>query len=208
VDLADPRFPAALANLRSAPGGDLLVGYRQPLYGEAVLRQDWLRAAKANANALSEAGCALELLTDELHTGLALRLAAEVDGAVVVDHLGSPPIGGAPQQFTAWRSFICELGGLANTYVKLSGVITWRYRLWPGEELRRFSDIALENLGPRHIMIGSNWPHSAVSASYRSIVDRTMDCLRDLSVSELSWLWRSSARAAYRLDSRDIPRQA
>ncbi|UJP40755.1 amidohydrolase family protein [Cellulomonas palmilytica] len=88
----------------------------------------------------------------ERHPGLRL----------VVDHLGSPPLGD-PDGLARWRELLAPLAEHPAVVAKLSGLFP---RGVPAREyadsVREVVDVALELFGPRRLMLGSAWPVSLV----------------------------------------------
>lgn len=88
----------------------------------------------------------------ERHPGLRL----------VLDHLGSPPLGDR-EGLARWRELLAPVAQNPAVVAKLSGLFP---RGGPAHEyaaqVREVVDVALELFGPRRLMLGSAWPVSLV----------------------------------------------
>lgn len=95
-------------------------------------------------------------------------LAAEVPRLrMVLDHLGKPEIGTAEEPGIPAREWVDALRALAaheQVFCKLSGLPAEAGGQWSSAQVRRFLDVALDVFGPERLMIGSDWPVSAVTA--------------------------------------------
>lgn len=74
--------------------------------------------------------------------------------ALVLDHLGKPPVGGALDEYAHWRRLLAEAARNPRLVAKVSGLypapgVPWRL----GDQARVLDD-ALDLLGPARLMIG------------------------------------------------------
>ena len=132
----------------------------------------------------------------------------------IINHLCKPDFSEQGAQFERWCNAIETMSSVPRTYMKLSGAFS---ELPPG--LTKSSDIAthmkpwvahvLKCFGPRRIMFGSDWPVCNVKGplkehswiAWKAVVDLLLDDQAyGLSVAEKDWIWRGTAREAYRLN--------
>ncbi|MFG2640752.1 amidohydrolase family protein [Streptomyces sp. NPDC048370] len=199
TDLTAPDVADELARLRELPGGDRLVGIRHQVQSEPdplwLLRPDVLRGL----GAVAEAGLAYDLVV------LPHQLPAAASAAFllpqltfVLDHLGKPPI--ATQERETWARGLRLLAELPHTVAKLSGLATEaRWDSWTVDDLRPYTDTALEALGPDRLMFGSDWPVCRLAASYGQVVDSVRELTAGLSAAEQSSIFAGTATRVYGL---------
>ncbi|WP_158590104.1 amidohydrolase family protein [Amnibacterium setariae] len=156
-------LPGAVDALRAIDG---VVGVRRLLQDEPedLIRSD---ALAAGLRGLAAAGLTFDACVrhHQLDALLALRRAAP-DAAIVLDHLGKPPVRegwGAPAA-KRWHAAIRALAAEPGTTVKLSGLAP---EAGPGPvaaQVRPFLEAALEAFGADRCMAGSDFPVSAAPA--------------------------------------------
>ncbi|MEU4272630.1 amidohydrolase family protein [Streptomyces sp. NPDC026092] len=199
TDLTAPDVADELARLRELPGGEKLVGIRHQIQGEPdplwILRRDVLRGLEA----VAAAGLVYDLVV------LPHQLPAATSAAFllpqltfVLDHVGKPPI--ATGEWNAWAGHLHTLATLPNTAAKLSGLPTEaRWDDWTVEDLRPYTETALEAFGADRLMFGSDWPVCLLATTYAEVVDTARQLTSDLSDSERSALFTDTARRVYAL---------
>jgi L-fuconolactonase len=122
--------------------------------------------------------------------------------AIVIDHLGKPPIGGTAKDRAVWRDLIAAAAENPSVSAKLSGLYAATGDLgdWSIDLVRPFVDDALEILGPTRLMVGGDWPISVLAGGY----DRTWDALRlltgELDAADRVAVLGGTATSVYRLD--------
>jgi L-fuconolactonase len=98
-----------------------------------------------------------------------ILLAAEIpELRIVLDHLGKPSVGtaAAPEAPSAeWTTSMHALAAHPQAFCKLSGLPAEAGGSWSPEQMEPFFDVALEAFGSDRLMVGSDWPVSAVTAS-------------------------------------------
>jgi L-fuconolactonase len=199
LDLTDPAISDTIAELRTCPGGERLVGIRHQAHDEAdpnwLLRPD----VERGIGAVGRAGLVYELLVRARELPAAVALVRRLpDVRFVVDHLAKPPIAGAGRQ--PWASLLAELGPLDNVSAKLSGLVTEAdWSSWTVSDLQPYVDTALQVFGPARIMFGSDWPVCLLAASYAAVLDaaRTLTCR--LSSAERAAIFGGTAEEVYGL---------
>lgn len=131
------------------------------------------------------------------HLEHALRLADELpELTVVIDHLGTPPIG--TESMSWWKKIISELALRPRVFVKLSGLTTLSGAVGPSS-LRPAFHHALEAFGPARMMYGGDWPVSTLAGDYPSILSFSRVLTADLSTSERAEIYSGAAVRAYGL---------
>lgn len=197
-------------DLDAARQHPLVVGVRHLLQGEP----DGF-AGSASFRAGAEMLAARDLTFDACVRGVAqLRdvaaLAADVPQLpMVLDHLGKPEIGTAeaPALPSAqWSDALRSVAAHEQAFCKLSGLPAEAGGDWSLEQVEPFLDAALQAFGAERLMIGSDWPVSAITASGAVIDQAAMGAWtdavaswaasRDLDVDAI--LWRNAERF-YRL---------
>jgi len=152
--------------LRARP---LVVGVRHLLQSEPAgfARTD---AFVAGARALAARDLSFDACVRGVEQlGDVAALASAVpDLRIVLDHLGKPEIGTAdaprgPEQ--AWITAISAVAAHPQVACKLSGLPAEAGGSWSAAQVQPFFDVALSVFGPDRLMIGSDWPVSAVTAA-------------------------------------------
>ncbi|MFF9808353.1 amidohydrolase family protein [Streptomyces coeruleorubidus] len=195
----------ALAHLRAGPGGELLVGVRHLVQGEAdpgwLNRQD----VRRRLGTVARAGLAYDLLTlpHQLPAAIAtVRALPEL--TFVLDHLSKPPIARGERE--PWATLIRELAAEPNVFRKLSGMVTEaRWRDWTVAGLRPYADTVLDAFGPSRVMFGSDWPVCLLASSYQDVVLTAEELTAALSATERAEVFGGTAARAYRLPADLLP---
>lgn len=96
-------------------------------------------------------------------------LAVEVpELRLVLDHLGKPEVGTATAPLlpsAQWTESMHALAAQPQVFCKLSGLPAEAAGSWSTAQMVPFFDVALEAFGQERLMVGSDWPVSAVTAS-------------------------------------------
>jgi len=199
ADLTAPDVADDLAALRAAVGGDLLVGIRHLVQGEAdprwLCRPDVQRGLKA----IGAAGLCYDLLTLPHQLPAAVEtVRALPDVTFVLDHLSKPPI--AAGELEPWASLLRSLAGEPNVFCKLSGMVTEAdHASWTVDSLRPYAQVVLEAFGPSRVMFGSDWPVCLLAATYAQVADAAAELVGQLSSDEQDQVFGGTAARAYRL---------
>jgi L-fuconolactonase len=80
--------------------------------------------------------------------------------------------------------------------IGLDVIMRWR---WSTQDLRRYSDHALDLFGPERVMAASNWPVILLGASYEETWRGIASLLADLSAAARRAVLGETARRIYRL---------
>ena len=201
--LADPALADVLAGYRELPGGELLVGIRDQVQGEA---DDFLDrpAVRAGMAAVAAAGLVNELVVrGEQLPSCAPAAASLPEATFVLDHLGKPAVRDGAAGLERWQAAVADFAALPNTAAKLSGLVTEAdWKSWTIEDLRPFVDAALSAFGPERLMFGSDWPVCEVAASYSEVAEAARTLLSGLSGAEQDAVFGGNAIRIYGLDVR------
>ncbi|GGD63719.1 amidohydrolase family protein [Microbacterium murale] len=163
------RGAATVRHLDAVAERPLVVGVRHLLQGEA----DGFAATpafRAGAAALVERDLTFDAcVRGEAQMRDVIRLAADMpELRIVLDHLGKPAVGTAAASSLPSAEWADAMGALAvhsQVFCKLSGLPAEAGGSWSPAQMEPFFDAALEAFGPDRLMIGSDWPVSAVTAS-------------------------------------------
>lgn len=202
VDLAAADVARTLEELRSAPGGEHLVGIRHQAQDETdprwLERPDVLRGLRA----VTQARLAFDLLVLPHQLPAAVAAVAAVPGGrFVVDHAAKPGI--LSGQLDPWAPRLRALAAHPHVTCKLSGLVTEAdWRAWTTADLRPYAEIVLDAFGPQRIMAGSDWPVCELAATYAEVWETTGELLAGLSPAERADVLGGVARRCYRLTDR------
>ena len=199
VDLTAPDVGARLADLRSGPGGDRLVGVRHGVQAEPDPRWLCRPDVRRGLAAVAEAGLAYDLLVVPVQMPAAVEtVTALPDLRFVLDHAGKPAL--ASGEIASWRADIHALAALPNVAVKLSGLITEAdHASWTVQQLRPVARTLLESFGPQRMMFGSDWPVCLLAGSYDDVLAAAAVLTAHLDERELAAVFGGSATLWYGL---------
>ena len=186
-----------LARIRSAAGGQRLVGIRHLVQDEPD--PDWLDRpeVRRGIGAVGAAGLPYDILVRAPQAQAALRLVRESpDQVFVLDHLGKPPI--AEGELEPWAGWIQAMAAQPNVVCKLSGLVTEAdWGTWTVPDLRPYADVALEAFGPDRLMFGSDWPVCVLAGSYGEVFQAATDLTAELSTAERAAVFGGTATRVY-----------
>ncbi|MFB7506360.1 amidohydrolase family protein [Streptomyces broussonetiae] len=173
ADLTRPDIAEELARLRRLPGGAHLKGIRHQVQSEPdpqwLLRPD----VRRGLTALADAGLVYDLVVLPHQLPACVQAARSVPRLTfVLDHLGKPPI--ASGVLEPWATYLRALAAVPNTCCKLSGMVTEADPAsWTVDDLRPYTETALEAFGPDRLMFGSDWPVCTAAGTYGEVLDAT-----------------------------------
>jgi L-fuconolactonase len=164
-----------------------------------LLRDDVLEGL----GALSRSGFTFDLVAVlPEHLRAALQVSELLpDLAVVVDHLGSPPLDGG--RSGDWWDLIAALAGNPRTCAKVSGLYP-RDAASPQEAARRARpavEHALDVFGPARLMYGGDWPVSRLHGGPAATWPLAVELLRDLTGADRDDVLGGTATRFYGLDA-------
>ena len=195
VDLTDPDLEASLERLVAEPK---FVGVRHVTHDEPdddfIVRPDVLRGL----GLLEKFGIPFDLLFYVRHLRHALTIARHCpELALVVDHLAKPPIKYGTTD--AWEAVFREVARVPTIFCKISGLVTEAdWEGWRTEDLRPYTDIALDAFGPERCMFGSDWPVCELAASYEQVFQAAQRVTDQLSTAERAHVFGQTATRFYR----------
>jgi len=199
TDLTAPDIADRIAALKEQPGGGKLVGLRHQVQSEPD--PGWLTQPDVlhGLSAIARAGLVYDLVITAGQLGASARAAAAVPDLVfILDHLGKPPI--AAGHTEPWAQDLRGLAALPNTVAKLSGLVTEAdWRRWQVADLRPYTEVALDALGPARMMFGSDWPVCTLAANYPNVLAAARDLTAGLSPAEREALFAGTATSVYGL---------
>lgn len=125
----------------------------------------------------------------ERHPGLRL----------VVDHLGTPPIGRGEQE--PWRSLLSRAAAHPNVHAKVSGLYPGdEPRRWTTESIRPFVRHALAEFGADRLMYGGDWPVSVLAGGYTRVWSGLQPLVAELGEAAARALLGGTAVRCYGID--------
>jgi L-fuconolactonase len=199
ADLTTPAVAETIADLRSAPAGDHLVGIRHQVHDERdpewLLRDDVIDGIRA----VGAAGLVYDLLIRPRELPAALALARRLlDVRFIIDHLAKPPIESGDGE--PWQKGIAAFADLDHVACKVSGLVTEAsWSSWTTSDLRPYVDHALTVFGPTRLVFGSDWPVCLLAASYSEVADAARVTLDSLTPTEQAAVFGGNAIRIYRL---------
>ncbi len=199
VDLTDPGVADVLMRLRTGPGGELLVGVRHPVQDEED--PAWLARpdVRHGIRAVGQAGLAYDLLVLTPQLPAARDVVRDLPGVrFVLDHAAKPPIASGVTE--PWASEIKALAESPNVTCKLSGLVTEAtWTDWDAPRIAPYADHVLSCFGADRVMFGSDWPVCELAATYTQVTDLAHYLTTNLTRSEHTQLFTTTARTVYAL---------
>ena len=164
----------------------------------------WLASGPvlASISLLEEAGVVLEVpAVYPNHFDDVLEVAERFPRlAIVVDHLGKPPLGSGKLQ--DWAAKLGACAERPNLYAKLSGLNTvLQRRDWSAEDFVPAASAALEAFGPARLMCGSDWPVALLNGDYDRVWQATARLVKTLAPGHEEALLGGNAARIYRLSA-------
>ena len=118
--------------------------------------------------------------------------------AIVVDHLGKPPLGRAT--FADWAARLRACAEPSNVCTKLSGLNTALARRdWGVDDLAPAASAALEAFGPERLLCGSDWPVALLNGDYDRVWQTTLRLVELLAPGHEDALLGGNAARVYRI---------
>jgi L-fuconolactonase len=201
IDLRAPDADEQIAQLRSAPGGERLVGIRHQAHDEEdpywLVRADVLRGLRA----VADAGLTFDLLVRTRELAAARELAAQLpELRLVVDHGAKPAI--AAGEWSPWAAQLEALARFSNVSCKLSGLVTEaNWDRWSAAQIVPYMRHILEVFGPSGVMFGSDWPVCLLAAPYERVLQLAQQALEPLSPAQRNAVLGENAVQIYGLSA-------
>ena len=173
---------------------------------ESQPADDWLiqPSVLEGMRALVAYGVSYDLLVHTRHLKYAKILAESCpELRLVIDHMAKPPI--ARNELAEWAREIKEVAANSNVWCKLSGLVTEaNWANWRVEDLKPFTDKALEYFGPQRMMFGSDWPVCLLAASYDRVLEAFQWLLAELSDEDRERIFSKNATELYRIQQQAV----
>jgi predicted TIM-barrel fold metal-dependent hydrolase len=116
----------------------------------------------------------------------------------ILDHCGVPDVKG--RAFDPWRSQLKELGALPNVACKISGLIAYAdAEEWTAEDLRPWTEWAIECFGWNRVVWGGDWPVCNLTASLKQWVEATENLFSSATEWQRVLLFHKNAERIYRV---------
>ena len=194
---------AQLDDLRSGPGGRLLVGVRHLVQDEPdpgwSLREDVQRGLRV----VAAEDLAFDLLVRAPQRAAGTAAVRRVPGLrVLLDHAGKPDLrrGSAPEALATWAAQVRELAAVEGSVCKLSGLVSEVGPAgWSAADLLPVWEVLLDAFGPHRLAFGSDWPVCLLATDWRGWADAVAHLAGALTASERQALFGGTARTAYAL---------
>jgi L-fuconolactonase len=125
------------------------------------------------------------------------------DLAIVIDHLGAPPIGGSPAARLEWKRLLAAAAENPRVSAKVSGLYSGSGDLaaWTLDEVRPVVDDALELFGPERLLAGGDWPIVVLAGGYERVWTTLLDLAGALDRGARAALLGGTAARVYGLDA-------
>ncbi len=173
---------------------------------ESEPADDWLiqQSVLDGMRALAARGVTYDLLVHTRHLKYARIVAESCPGLrLVIDHMAKPRI--TRNELGEWAHEIRERAAYSNVWCKLSGLVTEaNWANWRVEDLKPFTDTALEYFGPQRMMFGSDWPVCLLAASYDRVLEAFHSLLAELSDEDRKCIFAKNATAFYRIQQQAV----
>jgi L-fuconolactonase len=199
VGLAYPDVEARLAELRSRPDGQWLVGIRHPVHDEQDAEWFLQPHVQRGLAAVRDAGLVYDFLVTPRELPAALATArAFPDMRFVVGNLGKPPM--TSGEIDVWSGLLEPFRGLRNVSCKINGTVTEAgWTDWAPTHLRPYVRIALDVFGTKRVMYGSDWPAVPLAESYGVVKQALEEALPRLAPDDWAMVFGGNAIDVYQL---------
>lgn len=200
VDIAAADVGDQLDRLQSRASGRCLVGVRSMVQYEPD--PNWLSRPEVlhGLRAVADRGLVHDLLISSHQIDAAVAATRTVsDGTFVIDHLAKPNIAAAAWE--PWATGLTALARCPNVAAKMSGLVTESdWAAWTIEQLRPYTDHAVDAFGPARLLFGSDWPVCTLAASYDRVVESIEVVTGALTPTEQAAVFGGNAARVYLLD--------
>ena len=169
VGWVDLKSPHLKEQLRTYSQHSKFKGVRHIIQDEPddrfILDPDFLRGLSV----LSEFDLTYDLLLYPKHLPFAIEAVNQFPGQkFVLDHIAKPLIKNGT--LTPWDQDLRKLAKYENVDCKVSGMVTEAcWKQWETADFTPYLDIVFDCFGPDRLMFGSDWPVSALSATYNQV---------------------------------------
>jgi L-fuconolactonase len=160
------------------------------------LRPDFVRGVQL----LSEYDLSFDICIDHRHLPNTIKFVRRCpEVRFILNHFGKPDIRNGA--FGSWRTHLSELASFPNVHCKVSGLTTEAHHdRWTKEELKPYIDYAVEVFGFERLIYGGDWPVCTQATTLPRWVATLDWALSGISADEQERLYRTNAKAFYRID--------
>ena len=196
VDLRSGKVEEQLERFSDNP---LLVGVRHVVQDETddnfVLGPEFLNGI----GSLARYNLAYDILVFPHQLSASIEMVSRFPEQVfVLDHMGKPLI--KEGKLSPWESDIHKLASFENVSCKISGMVTEAdWQAWEPTDFDAYMEVVLEAFGPRRLMLGSDWPVCTLAGQYGSVMDISVNFIRQLSEDEQADILENNPVRIYRL---------
>lgn len=119
------------------------------------------------------------------------------DTQFIIDHLAKPDI--QNDAFQRYKDGIDKIAEFPNVYAKISGLITEAGSDWTANSISPYIQYAIEKLGCRRLMFGSNWPVVLLNGSFITWYQLVEDLMTNYTIEDRNQLFYFTAANCYHL---------
>jgi L-fuconolactonase len=198
VDLAARDVDDQLAELQDSSGGDLLVGVRHLLEGEADPRFLERPEIVRGLHAVARRGLVFDFMGRADQLASARRVLERCDDLrMVLDRAGKPDL--SDLSAYGWDENLRAMATTQRVAAKFAGMANEAGANWSPGTLQPTVDFVIDVLGPSSVMFGSDWPVCLAVATLDEVVELSRDVFSGLTLSEWNTVFEENARRVYRL---------
>jgi L-fuconolactonase len=190
---------AARPGLEALAQNPLIKGIRRIIQFEPdpafCLRPDFVEGIRA----LPDFGLHFEICIVHSQMANVIKMVAQCpDVTFILDHIGKPDI--KNHVLEPWKEDLRVLAQLPNMWCKMSGLVTEAdHEHWVAEDLQPYIEHVMDCFGFDRVMYGGDWPVAYQATEYPRWVRTLEDAVSGCSEAEMEKLFRSNAKAFYRL---------
>lgn len=122
---------------------------------------------------------------------------------LVIDHLGTPPLGGSSAALEQWNDLIGEAARHPNVVAKTSGLYgTYGDGGRDAEALSGAVRTAIDHFGSERLLFGSDWPVCRVAGGAGRVLGTLVPIITALSARQRDDILHRTAERVYRVSAR------
>jgi L-fuconolactonase len=154
-------------------------------------------------HAIIDADLTFDALVRPVHLPHLIRLRERYPALrLVIDHGAKPEIANwtpGDEAFRSWARDMAALAGHANTFCKMSGLITEARRDWQPAQIFPYLDALIAAFPAERLLWGSDWPVVTLAGPYAAWRDTSTQWVAKRTVAERAAILGDTATHAYRL---------
>lgn len=160
------------------------------------LKPDFIRGVQL----LGEYGLHFEITIDPSHFSAVMKLMEKCpDTRFILDHIGNPNID--KQQLEPWKDLIKNFADSGQHYCKFSNFLgNANLENWKMDDLKPFSEVVIDNFGPKRLIWGSDWPPLERAATWQTWLQVADELTQGLSDHDRKLIFRENSIQFYRLN--------